>query len=470
MKKMSIKLRLTLWFVGFMLLISALCFGSMLLVGNRVSREQTASILSATVRGDLSRISYTDGMLSVDEELRFYENGVYIIIYNDQGSMLTGRTPPDLPVDTELENGVTKSVETEENTYLVFDLYIPSGWEDGIWIRGASVLTDISSSIYQSAAVFLLLLPILIAAAAVGGYLIAKRALRPIEEITLIAENISEGKDLSRRVSAEYSLSEGSGKDTAEKKRTDEAGKLANAFDHMMERLERSFETEQRFTSDASHELRTPTSVIVAQCAYLDRYAETAEDYKEGVVVIERQAGYMSTLIDRLLDITRMDIGSRQLKLEETDLSELIKLICETMGQDGGEAPLSDKEKGKGISLITNIEPNVRKEVDSYLITRVVSNLIDNAEKYGKDGGHIWVSLEKDDDDAVIQVKDDGIGISEEELPKIWRRFYQVDLARSEGSGLGLGLSMVKQIIELHGGSIEAESHLGEGSCFTARL
>ena len=453
--KMSIKLRLTLWFTGFMALMAAVCLLLILVIGSRVSEDRALSLLDLSVRSDIENIHYADGRLTLEPELSFYENDIYKLIYNKSGAVLGGQTPPGFDISEPLENGVTRVLHKGGESFLVFDLFIPSGWEDGVWLRGIS--------------------------ASVGGYFLIKRALLPIELVTKAAGSISEGRDLSRRIN---SSTVGD----------DEAGRLADAFDHMFERLERSFEAEKQFASDASHELRTPTAVIVAQCAYLDKYADELSDYKEGVEVIKRQAGRMSLLIDRLLDITRLDFGTKKLELSDTDVSELVGLICEE--QDSGV---------RGIKLSADIAPNIHRLVDPYLFSRVVNNLLDNARKYGREGGHIWVSLSyydgasdikqenasspvrlplvshlqaessiaKAEGDnasqkkAVLTVRDDGIGMTEDELSKIWQRFYQANPSRSEGTGSGLGLSMVKQIVELHRGSITAESTYGEGSTFT---
>ena len=227
----------------------------------------------------------------------------------------------------------------------------------------------------------------------------------------------------------------------------------------MISRLEGSFEAEKQFASDASHELRTPTAVIVAQCSYLDKYADSTEDYKEGVEVIKRQADRMSVMIDRLLDITRLDFGTKKLEKTDTDLSELLQTLCEE--QDNGE---------RGISLSTDIAQDIHADIDPYLFSRVINNLLENARRYGKENGHIRASLKKEKNRILLSVEDDGIGIASEEQEKIWRRFYQVDPSRESGSGLGLGLYMVKQIVELHGGSINVESEPGKGSRFTVEL
>lgn len=444
-RRMSVKLKITLWFTAFMTLIAGLCLGLIVVISTRVSSSQVMDVLERTVREDAGKVRLEQGTLNFDPEFRFYENGVYIVLYNAKEAMLTGQTPPGFPQQEPLENGVIRSVSGRGDRFYVFDLWIPSGWEDGVWLRGVIRGADPSQTLDQSFAVFLILLPFIILSAALGGYMIARKALAPMEKIIQAAESISEGKDLGRRIG----LNKGD----------EEVVRLSNSFDQMFQRLEKAFEGEKQFASDASHELRTPTAVILAQCAYMDKYAEEIQDYKEGVEVISRQAQRMSTLISRLLDMTRLDFGTSKPQMEETDISALVEVLCQE--QD---------TKGRGISIETEIQPGIQAQADPHLFSRAVVNLLDNARKYGKENGYIRVRLKREQGQILLQIEDNGIGIGPEDQERIWQRFYQVSPSRESGGGLGLGLSMVRQIIELHGGEIQVESVLGQGSTFTIRL
>lgn len=292
---------------------------------------------------------------------------------------------------------------------------------------------------------FFTVLPFFLLLAAVIGYFIIRSTLSPLSHITDAARNISGGKDLTKRIGIPSA--------------NDEVSRLANAFDHMFARLEQSFEAEKQFTSDASHELRTPTTVILAQCSYAKKHADTLEEYQEAIDVIDRQARKMSLLIERLLDMTRLDLGTQKLVMETVNLSEMAHVLCEE--QDTGV---------RGISILPWIDEGITIQADPFLISRVITNLLDNAQKYGKENGHIFFRLSSFGAVVLLEVEDDGIGIEEGELDKIWKRFYQVGSSRDSDSGLGLGLSMVQQIVELHGGKIIVESIFGCGSCFTIKL
>ncbi|HIZ78863.1 MAG TPA: HAMP domain-containing histidine kinase [Candidatus Lachnoclostridium stercorigallinarum] len=446
-KTLSIKLKLTLWFTSFMVLTAALCLGLILLVSGRVAENEAFNILSLTARANLTEVSLEDGTLTISPDFQFYSNDVYFLIYNKNGAVLSGQAPPSFSPDAPLENGVSKFVSGTDGSadYYVLDFWIPSGWDDGLWLRGVLRSPDGRQMTGNIFTLFAIVLPFLILLAAAGGWLIARRALAPISRIADAAESISRGQDLSLRTG----IPEG----------RDEVGRLAGSFDRMFARLEQSFEAEKQFTSDASHELRTPTAVILAQCSYAKKHGSTVEDYREAISVIHRQAEKMSLLISRLLDITRLDLGTQKLKRESADLSEMARILCEE--QDTG---------ARGISLETRIQDGVTGLFDPFLISRVIINLLDNARKYGRENGHIRLSLAAEEQEAVLTVEDDGIGIPPEEQDRIWQRFYQVNSSREGGSGLGLGLSMVRQIVDLHGGSISVESRPGEGSRFIVRL
>ncbi len=444
-KSLSIKLKLTLWFTGFMALLAALCLGLILIVSSHVTQNEAFNILSLTVRNNIPNVSLDSGYLRLDPDFEFYSNEVYMLIYNQNGALISGQAPPQFPVETELENGVTRFVPSSQGGFYVLDFWIPSGWDNGFWLRGVLLTPDGSQMINNIFLIFSIILPFFILMAAAGGYFIIRRALAPISQIADTAGSISEGKDLTRRIQLPAGSSE--------------VSQLVNAFNHMFQQLEQSFEAEKQFTSDASHELRTPTAVILAQCSYIQKHAETFEEYREAIQVIDRQAKKMSLLIDRLLDMTRLDLGTQKIHLEQINLSDMAAVLCEE--QDTGV---------RQISICPQIESGIFVEADSFLLSRVISNLLDNARKYGKEGGSIQVRLSRFDASAILEVEDNGIGIEEADLEKIWQRFYQANPSRDSSSGLGLGLSMVRQIVLLHGGSVNVKSTVGSGSTFTVTL
>ena len=314
---------------------------------------------------------------------------------------------------------------------------------DDIWIVGLlpeDSMANVTTSVVRLTCAGLAVIVFL---AALGSCVIIGRSLRPLRRITESAREITDGSDLSRRIQ----LSPG----------RDEVHELADTFNDMMGRLERSFDAERQFTSDASHELRTPVTVILAECEMAEKMPEDTEAVQESVTEIHKQARKMSELIGKLLAYTRLEQGTRRIDREELDLSGLVEDVCEEQRTVAA----------RNIRIECETSPDVLVNGDVALLISLVQNLVTNAVKYGKDGGHVWVKVYSEGSKACVSVRDDGIGIGEEDLACIWNRFYQADRSRSDESrGIGLGLSLAQQIARLHGGRITASSRPGEGSEF----
>ncbi len=443
MKKLNIKVKITIWYLLLMTIMAGLLLGFLLLVSGSVSTQTAMDQLSQTVRGNLDQISMTDGTLQLGENFQFYDNGVYCLIYSQNESLLAGQLPVAFTAAEPFQNGLTRPVEVSSSRYYVLDFWVPLGWENGVWLRGILEAPENPQMLTNLLYIAMVTLPLYILLAALGGYAIARRAFRPLDQITSTAAAISEASDLSQRVE----LPPGDNEFT----------RLANTFNQMFERLERSFEAEKQFTADASHELRTPVSVIKSACEYAEKYGETPEEQRETLSMIHRQANRMSALIGQLLSITRLDQGVDIAREGKTDLSALVRTICEEQVCPPGR-------------LISELQEGVTACVDTALITRLLQNLIDNGFKYGKPEGHVWVSLEQTEEEIRLCVKDDGIGIPAEAQEKVWQRFYQVDPSRGEKGGAGLGLSMVQRIAQAHGGTVSLESIPDVGSSFTLHL
>ena len=211
-----------------------------------------------------------------------------------------------------------------------------------------------------------------------------------------------------------------------------------------------------RFCSN--YTTRTPIAVIRSECEYMDECAETVDDYKESVASVSRQADKMAKLVSELLTISRMDKNTMAINFESIDLSELVTFVSEEQKEIHPEGP----------RLTMNIKEGVTANADRFLMARLMANLLSNAYQYTPKEGSITVSLDEDETNVTFSVQDTGIGISEEDLPKIWERFYQADSARTNENGsMGLGLSMVSWIADCHKGRVTVDSTPGKGSTFT---
>ena len=445
MRHISIKWRMTLWFTVVMVTISALVLVFVMLMNrNSVTRPPEAQVVYMVQR-NADDLEFDHGNWDFSD-VEFYGHGVYTEIYDEDGRLLGGAGPAAVTEQMPFsDEGLRTVTGSDGGRYYVYDRALNVGGAT-VWVRGTIDSAAREGVMDVIVPLAWALLPGLVVVSALGGWLISSLSFKPMEKVIAAAESISGGEDLSRRIGLPRGRSE--------------INRLAGAFDDMFDRLERSFHAEAQFTSDASHELRTPVAVILTECDTLEQGAPTAEDYRAGVEVIHGQARQMSRLITQLLHITRLEQGTQKLEKECADLSELAQSVCTAQAQ---LAP-------RGITLTCGAPEPVTLPLDVTLMTRLLNNLISNAFRYGRDGGHTAVAVRRQGDTAVLSVADDGIGIPPALQERIWQRFYQVAPARSGSEGTGLGLFMVRQIARLHGGTAEVSSTPGTGSTFTVRL
>ena len=465
MKNLSIRLKITLWFAVALFVIVAITYVVILTVSNQVIQKTIRDTLLHTVEDNVDEVEfYTDisqvdiansvdhfimynsGYLEVDDDFLDEVNDVYTALYLSDGTLMYGENPLAVALaDLEFSDSEIRERTVNGELYYILDRHLTQKGLEDLWLRGVVSEHQGEVQMHEISTLSLIILPIILIAAVLGGYFIAKRMLRPIKQITNAAENISRGGDLKKRIELD------SGKD--------ELHRLADSFNNMIARLDESFEAERQFTSDVSHELRTPMSVIMAQCEYTLDEERTSQEYERALRLIRRQGRKMTKLINDMLDFVRLERRGTNYQIEKLNLSALVNSVCEDMSLI----------RERGISLEHEVEDEIWVDGNPALLSRLLSNLISNAYRYGKDDGHIKVRLKKSQDEVTLSVSDDGIGISREDKEKIFRRFYQADSSRT-GSGTGLGLSMVKEIASFHGGSMSVESEPGKGSEFTFHL
>lgn len=451
-RKHSIKTRVTVWYVSFLVLMVIALFGALGFTSHNMIQNDIKGDLEYTVEHSKRDVEIKDNELHIDDDLVRTQNGISILVYTENNFIVTGALPDNVTGEIPFIDGKLRMIEDNGNKFYVYDRLINDPDYTDVWVRGitSANMADSDPAIAFMSKAFLIILPLLILLASIGGYIITKSAFRPVARIADTASRIEAGGDLSRRIDLD-----------SDAHTKDEIHQLASTFDNMLDRLERSFEAEKQFSNDASHELRTPLSVIMAQCEYALSNTRTVDEARASLEIIYGQSKQMSSLISKLLMIARAERGTLKLRFEEIDASELTSMIAleqETLAQE------------RGISIQCEIDPDITIYADESMYIRVWSNLISNSIKYGKDNGYIKLGLKRKGDYLEGRITDNGIGISEDDLPKIWNRFYQVDPSRNDGSGAGLGLSMVKWIISEHGGTIKAESTLGEGTEITFTL
>ena len=446
MKRLSINLKLTLWFMVSMLVVAVVVFAFVSVLSAAETRRHVQNALMAMVEANEDEVEYEDGALELDDDFIAYRGGIYCLVFDETGAAMGGRSPEDALETIALEDGALRQVSAGGEDYMIYDLRTRDDHKY-IWLRGiARRDVGIEAASLNNAA--LLAIPLLILLAAVGGYRLARRSLRPIRVISRTADEIGRSGDLSKRIAIDEN--------------GDELHRLAGTFNRMFDQLERNFEAEKQFTSDASHELRTPITTILAQCEYAFENASGEDELYEVIGDIQQQGLRMSRLVESLLAFTRLEQHTEPAAFEVIDLSACLQRVCRE------QRDLSEKD----ITLTDAIQPGIFMRADATLIARMAENLIRNAYRYGREGGTTRVALTQSEDVVALTVADDGIGIAPEDLPNIWNRFYQADKSRQHrpGGGLGLGLAMVRQIAQLHGGTSDVESAPGRGSTFTVRF
>lgn len=444
MRRLSVKIKITLWYVLVMAIVSVTVFILMNSVNLKSIERSMSERIIKSVDIITRQIFDLHGDIKQIPGFAFFNDGVSMAIYDDKGILLGGQSPFGISDMFDFKDNLIRQSEYNSNKYYEFDKRISLMNGRDIWIKGVMSVGNEMIAADETAKRNLIFIIIMIIIAGAGGYIITLRTLLPVRKIQETAKTIIKNKDLEQRIRI------GSG--------NDEFHSLANTFDEMLDEIEKVIAREHQFTSDASHELRTPVAVIMSECEYMIKYANTVDELRESAESIQNQTERMSRLISELLSISRMDRNTQKLTFEETNISELVEFICNEQQQIHESS----------ITMEINIMPSITAEVDRFMISRVFINLISNAYRYNKDNGNINVTLSEQNNTIIFSVKDTGIGIAEEDIPKIWERFYQVDEARtSDDSGsMGLGLSMVQWIAKKHQGSITVNSTLGIGSEF----
>ncbi len=464
MNNISIRKRIIILFVCAMILIMGITYiliyiESAAVMENTLSEylmsavDQNVDMLKFITSEDIEEekasdlddlyLEYGTGYIRIDDDFLQVLNDVECALYDYEGNLLYG----DNPMSRELEGEkcVDSRLYKKKNDnvqYIVYDRKFTKENLDGLWIRGVVSMTRQQvqlKNISQSVAAFI---PMLLIIVFVVGVLASGSILDPIRQMIKTAESIADADDLHKRLDLP--------------KNKDEMYNLAVTYNNMFDRLEKSFEREKQFTSDASHELRTPLAVIMAQSDYALSKEREVLEYITAFEIIDRQGKRMKKLVEDMLGLSRLSMGEDRYKKENVNLSKVIKETCEDMKHIAY----------KGIKIETDIKEDIYINGNSSLLERMTINLLDNAYKYGKENGTTRVSLDEREEFIIFTVNDDGIGIAKEASKKVFDRFYREDQSRSNSKGYGLGLSLVKEIVSYHNGTIELESIENHGSTF----
>jgi heavy metal sensor kinase len=338
----------------------------------------------------------------------------------------------------ELSNGKTLVIAT---------LSYPSPGNPAYIVESGTLLDPVETMLNHLFLQLMVGLPLAIVIVAAGGYLLVLRALTPVERITRAAERITQ-HNLSERLPVS--------------KTGDELERLSVSLNRMIARLDDAFQNSKRFVADASHEMRTPLTILRGELENLVEDSRLDAEVRDRAASLFEEAVRLSRIVEQLFMLSRLDAGEAQADWSRFDLAGLAKTTAEQMGL------LAEDKK---ISITCDANQPVLVEGDSARLKQVVVNLLDNAIKYTPQNGAIQLHVHAVNGHAILEVEDNGVGISPEALPHIFERFYRVDQIRSgDFEGAGLGLSIVKAICSAHGAEIEATSRLSQGSCFRAKF
>jgi len=459
---MSIRWRLTLWFTLILcaiMVLSGTVFYA-LLQGHLVNEvDSNLRVYSARVHGTLHSdqipqpldFSVIHSSLPIIDE--FASPGMYLQIVDGNGDVVTKSDnlgEQELPVDQSLLNrGLEGNVAigtVASGSGSVRIMASPLYLNDQILLLEVAestkyldtTMSEVRWSLLAAVSVALVL-------AGVSGWVIVRRALSPVERVTRAARDIETGSDLGRRVA--YSGP------------ADEVGRLAATFDHMIEHLERVFQSQKHFVADASHDLRGPLTAIQGNLDLLKFDDLNPEERQESLKAVEAETWRMASIVSDLAVLAELESGHLE-QQEDVSLRGMLLDTREWAGLLAGNR-----------RIVIERQDDLWVKGSAHRLERLLSNLVGNAIKYTPDGGTITLSLFQDGDWACLQVSDTGIGIAPEHLPHIFDRFYRVDEARTRGDGgSGLGLAIVKGIAEQHRGRVTAASEPGKGSRFSVWL
>ena len=476
----SVRFRLTLWYFAMMLVVLISFGGSLYGAENYLASYAVDAQLETPLYQDAQRLTdaYKQSILHQQQPASAHvalSSGEIALLLRPDGTTLDTRGP--------LTSSAIRQLQARaESSQATLDMTLPLIGTHTRQITNSDYRLVITPILNQNTRIAILIVGLsrenrthvlllwllhaigVMLISLVGGYWLAGKALRPVQMITRLANEIN-ATDLRRRLHL---------------KRRDEFGALAATFDQMLARLEAAFKRQTQFTADASHELRTPLTIINLEINRALTQLETPEEYRQVLEQIQTENEQMTTIVNSLLLLARADTGQIILHREEVDLSDLALASVERL------LPLARQSH---VTLSTGDLPELLVSGDTQYLSRLVMNLVENAIKYtggvGK-GVHVELAHGREHGQehwAILRVQDDGPGIAAEHLPYLFDRFYRVDKARTRAQkrqagvdgeevpgGIGLGLAIVQWIVQAHGGEIRVESKMGAGSTFEVHL
>lgn len=471
----STKIRLTFWYVGVLALILILFAAATYLLFDSVLRFQTDSTLAEIATSfentanrelededDKQNIDLINQAISdATVEVRFKNYKIFVFSSDKKLLSATKTTNADTDIPTETaqrwlsdftQNGEANLDSYANNDELFRVHYHPFAIQGKeFFLIATHPLEDTNNLLEKVRYAFLITVPLALLLASFGGFLLMRKSFAPIVEMSEKAEEIT-AKNLHERLPVENE--------------EDELGRLARTFNRLLSRLDLSFEQQQRFMADASHELRTPVAIVRGEAdVSLTRDDRNSSEYRESIEIMQKEAERMSRIIEDLFTLTRADAGENPIQLTSVYLEDILADSVKSFRS------IASKEK---INLTLKTKSEMPMQADEQLLQRLFSNLLDNAIKHARTAVNINAEIKSGN--YKIQVSDDGAGISPANQPHIFERFFRADRARSRqkespaGSGAGLGLAICKWIVETHDATLELDGSDENGSNFSVKF
>jgi heavy metal sensor kinase len=451
---MSIRLRLTAWYVlTLAIALGAVAFALVLVFRTAMERQLDAE-LSARAGRVVSTVQVEGSGLSLqgqggDES--FVVGGEFVGLYDRSGKLLDSSAAPPKPANAiaSFAAGSTAAgFDTLTSGAERLRMHAVPVVEDGRQLATVVIvrsLAPIDAAASQLLGVLGITLPLAVAIAAVGGYVLAYRALRPVEQLRRAAEDYS-ANDLSRRLAPR-------------ELRDDELGRLARTLDAMLDRVAAAVEQQRRFTGDASHELRTPIATILADASLSLERARSADDQRATIARIESETKRMARIVEGLLVLARADARSSPATGEDVDLRGVLEASVRRFIPHATERGVRIEMRVDGGLVVADREGGLE---------RVFDNLLDNAIRYAPAGSAIEIGAAVRDGVAHTTVSDHGPGVPPDEGARVFERFHRS--AGASGPGAGLGLAIARAIVDAHGGRISVAETTGGGATFIVEL
>ncbi len=446
----SIRTKLTLWYAGVLaLLIIAFAVITYILVVRTLTQETDKNLLelsknfafvvNAEQTNEDDQLSTSEAIAEVIKEFKFQY--IQIFVFSNDSKLIAKTSEENFPIDFP-DNSYT-NLYFDDQSFRVFStsLKLSDQTYKTIIYRDLEEQIEITNRL---ANIFLLVIPPILGLAIWLGYLLAKRSLKPVSEMSQQVKTISANKLHSRLLV---------------KNEGDELGNLASIFNDLLERLENSFEQQRRFMADASHELRTPLAIVRGESEVaLSKENRPNKELRESLAIVNDESKRLTKIVEDLFTLSRVDAGQFKTSFKQVYLDEILADCVRSI------RVLAEKKH----LLLEFSAPETEISGDEQLLRRLFLNLLDNAVKYNHQGGKISVNLINN----IVTISDTGFGIAQAEQTKIFERFYRTDKSRhrseeSNSSGAGLGLSIAKWIAELHQAKLILSKSDESGSVFS---